>query len=47
MAGDDAPRAVFPTLVGRPRHMVCLMLQVIKAGYEGHAFMFMGSEVTG
>ena len=21
-AGDDAPRAVFPSIVGRPRHMV-------------------------
>lgn len=21
-AGDDAPRAVFPTIVGRPRHQV-------------------------
>ena len=26
-AGDDAPRAVFPSLVGRPRHQVsCLAL---------------------
>lgn len=23
-AGDDAPRAVFPSIVGRPRHQVCL-----------------------
>lgn len=22
-AGDDAPRAVFPSLVGRPRYQVC------------------------
>ena len=22
-AGDDAPRAVFPSIVGRPRHQVC------------------------
>ena len=22
MAGDDAPRAVFPSIVGRPRHQV-------------------------
>ena len=24
-AGDDAPRAVFPSIVGRPRHQVCLL----------------------
>ena len=23
-AGDDAPRAVFPSIVGRPRHQVIL-----------------------
>lgn len=23
-AGDDAPRAVFPSIVGRPRHQVCM-----------------------
>lgn len=23
-AGDDAPRAVFPSIVGRPRHQVCV-----------------------
>ena len=23
-AGDDAPRAVFPSIVGRPRHQVSL-----------------------
>ena len=25
-AGDDAPRAVFPSIVGRPRHQVCNVL---------------------
>lgn len=25
-AGDDAPRAVFPSIVGRPRHQVRLLL---------------------
>ncbi|PNJ79342.1 ACTG2 isoform 5 [Pongo abelii] len=25
-AGDDAPRAVFPSIVGRPRHQVCAHL---------------------
>lgn len=25
-AGDDAPRAVFPSIVGRPRHQVCVHL---------------------
>lgn len=24
-AGDDAPRAVFPSIVGRPRHQVSIM----------------------
>ena len=24
-AGDDAPRAVFPSIVGRPRHQVCIV----------------------
>lgn len=25
-AGDDAPRAVFPSIVGRPRHQVSIQL---------------------
>jgi actin-related protein len=25
-AGDDAPRAVFPSIVGRPRHQVCILM---------------------
>ena len=25
-AGDDAPRAVFPSIVGRPRHQVNILL---------------------
>ena len=25
-AGDDAPRAVFPSIVGRPRHQVIVLL---------------------
>ena len=29
-AGDDAPRAVFPSIVGRPRHQVFFnLLQVV------------------
>ena len=27
-AGDDAPRAVFPSIVGRPRHQVCEILLI-------------------
>ena len=27
-AGDDAPRAVFPSIVGRPRHQVCIPLNL-------------------
>lgn len=26
-AGDDAPRAVFPSIVGRPRHQVRLLAE--------------------
>ena len=37
-AGDDAPRAVFPSIVGRPRHQVNTsiieMIKVIKKGYN-------------
>ena len=29
-AGDDAPRAVFPSIVGRPRHQVCRIIQFDK-----------------
>ena len=28
-AGDDAPRAVFPSIVGRPRHQVNIFIIVI------------------
>jgi len=27
-AGDDAPRAVFPSIVGRPRHQVNFLIQL-------------------
>ena len=30
-AGDDAPRAVFPSIVGRPRHQVITMYKKIIA----------------
>lgn len=26
-AGDDAPRAVFPSIVGRPRHQVSIIIK--------------------
>lgn len=29
-AGDDAPRAVFPSIVGRPRHQVKSTSQIIR-----------------
>ena len=37
-AGDDAPRAVFPSIVGRPRHQViiqsiCLLNSLISKLY--------------
>ena len=28
-AGDDAPRAVFPSIVGRPRHQVNIVLRYV------------------
>ena len=28
-AGDDAPRAVFPSIVGRPRHQVRITFDVL------------------
>ena len=28
-AGDDAPRAVFPSIVGRPRHQVSLRFNIL------------------
>ena len=31
-AGDDAPRAVFPSIVGRPRHQVIMPFQTIQQG---------------
>ena len=27
-AGDDAPRAVFPSIVGRPRHQVSFFFHI-------------------
>ena len=27
-AGDDAPRAVFPSIVGRPRHQVIILISI-------------------
>ena len=34
-AGDDAPRAVFPSIVGRPRHQGVMMGMAQKDGYVG------------
>ena len=34
-AGDDAPRAVFPSIVGRPRHQVSIFH--ISAHFSNHA----------
>ena len=30
-AGDDAPRAVFPAIVGRPRYQVGLVLLILQS----------------
>jgi len=37
-AGDDAPRAVFPSIVGRPRHQVrtTFLSTSYSAGLEKH-----------
>jgi actin beta/gamma 1 len=34
-AGDDAPRAVFPSIVGRPRHKTCMVGMGQKDSYVG------------
>ncbi|CAG5129366.1 unnamed protein product [Candidula unifasciata] len=34
-AGDDAPRVVFPTVVGRPRHQICMAGMDPKDSYVG------------
>ena len=31
-AGDDGPRAVFPSIIGRPRHQVSDTLYLIESG---------------
>ena len=36
-AGDDAPRAVFPSIVGRPRHKIMMVGM-------GHKDAFVGDE---
>lgn len=33
-AGDDAPRAVFPSIVGRPRYQVTLSSIIIINNYQ-------------
>ena len=33
-AGDDAPRAVFPSIVGRPRHQVKLLFNAQITGIK-------------
>ena len=33
-AGDDAPRAVFPSLVGRPKHQVISWYYLIEALHD-------------
>lgn len=35
-AGDDAPRAVFPSIVGRPRHQVRTHLHDNESCYMGN-----------
>ena len=39
-AGDDAPRAVFPSIVGRPRHQVQLLFRNSSIALEYKLFCF-------
>lgn len=43
-AGDDAPRAVFPSIVGRPRHQVnqtkFYFYEILKILSNGHLLHF-------
>lgn len=41
-AGDDAPRAVFPSIVGRPRHQVCVLNP-----FGAFLLMVSGAKITG
>lgn len=34
-AGDDAPRAVFPAVVGRPKYQICMAGMGMKDSYIG------------
>ena len=33
-AGDDAPRAVFPSIVGRPRHQVLIFSFIKRSNFN-------------
>lgn len=39
-AGDDAPRAVFPSIVGRPRHQGVMVGMGQKDSYVGDGMCF-------
>ena len=39
-AGDDAPRAVFPSIVGRPRHTGVMVGMGQKGKYHPFSFIF-------
>ena len=38
-AGDDAPRAVFPSIVGRPRHQVGVVTHVLSTFVDWHNYI--------
>ena len=38
-AGDDAPRAVFPSIVGRPRHQVSFLLSLFYFIYHNSVIL--------
>ena len=41
-AGDDAPRAVFPSIVGRPRHQVKLLFNAQITGIKHYTSLKYG-----
>ena len=45
-AGDDAPRAVFPSIVGRPRHQVCIPLNLCQQNTQVCVLKFKGKLIN-
>ncbi len=43
-SGDDAPRAVFPSIVGRPKQLVGYTPSLIRLGFEKMKDAYVGDE---